>query len=194
MSKLLKTVAQTVIGLILLSGTGAWAGESNNELICLARNIYYESGNQSHEGKVAVGMVTLNRVEDPRWPKSICEVVRQKTVLVSERVVESVREVTTGWGVFKKTEKVVDQKTVQDRRVVCQFSWVCAVTRRIKESDQRWVESLEVAKYLLAGGREFHSDTMGNYLYFHATHVRPGWHNLRRVTRIGGHIFYSDKI
>lgn len=49
------------------------------ELQCLAENIYFEAGNQPELGKVAVGVVTLNRTIDHRFPKSICGVVNQDT-------------------------------------------------------------------------------------------------------------------
>lgn len=46
---------------------------------CLARNVYFEAGGESFSGKVAVGAVTLNRVDDPRYPKTICGVVEQRS-------------------------------------------------------------------------------------------------------------------
>lgn len=49
------------------------------ELACLTKNIYYEAGSESFEGKVAVANVTLNRMNDERYPKTICGVVQQKT-------------------------------------------------------------------------------------------------------------------
>ena len=52
--------------------------EAKREVDCLAENIYYEAGHESKHGKLAVAMVTLNRVEDPRFPKDICGVVKQK--------------------------------------------------------------------------------------------------------------------
>lgn len=48
------------------------------ELQCLAENIYYEAGNQSLVGKIAVGQVTLNRVHNPRYPNTVCGVINQK--------------------------------------------------------------------------------------------------------------------
>jgi len=48
------------------------------ETNCLAKNIYFESGNQSAMGKEAVGIVVLNRVKDDNYPDTICEVVFQK--------------------------------------------------------------------------------------------------------------------
>jgi spore germination cell wall hydrolase CwlJ-like protein len=47
------------------------------ELQCLAENIYHEAGNQPELGKVAVGIVTINRTLDSRFPKSVCGVVNQ---------------------------------------------------------------------------------------------------------------------
>ena len=46
---------------------------------CLAKNIYFEAGNQSVLGKEAVGIVVLNRVEHPNYPNGICEVIFQKS-------------------------------------------------------------------------------------------------------------------
>ena len=55
-------------------------------LNCMAQNIYREAGYEPFEGKVAVAQVTLNRVEDPRFPKDICAVVHQKNIIM-EKVV-----------------------------------------------------------------------------------------------------------
>ena len=41
------------------------------QLACLAKNIYYEAGNQPFEGKVAVAQVTLNRTESGLYPSDI---------------------------------------------------------------------------------------------------------------------------
>ena len=45
----------------------------------MAKNIYYEAASESYEGKLAVAQVTMNRVNSPLYPKTICEVVYQKT-------------------------------------------------------------------------------------------------------------------
>ncbi len=50
----------------------------DTELNCLAKNVYYESRGESKRGKLAVALVTLNRVEDTRYPDTICDVVYQK--------------------------------------------------------------------------------------------------------------------
>ena len=45
---------------------------------CLAKNIYYEAGIESEEGKYAVAQVTLNRLKSGRWGNDICSVVYSK--------------------------------------------------------------------------------------------------------------------
>ena len=49
----------------------------SSDLNLLAAIIYCEAGNQSREGKVAVGAVVLNRVASASFPNSISEVVYQ---------------------------------------------------------------------------------------------------------------------
>ena len=45
--------------------------------ICLALNTYHEAKNQSLVGQIATAQVVMNRVEDKRFPNTICEVVKQ---------------------------------------------------------------------------------------------------------------------
>lgn len=56
------------------------------QLECLAMNIYREAGHESFEGKVAVAQVTMNRASHPAFPKDVCAVVYQKSVIM-DRVI-----------------------------------------------------------------------------------------------------------
>jgi spore germination cell wall hydrolase CwlJ-like protein len=58
--------------------------ETQKQIDCLAENIYHEAGFESRQGKEAVALVTLNRTQDPRFPKDICGVVKQKTTSVCQ--------------------------------------------------------------------------------------------------------------
>jgi spore germination cell wall hydrolase CwlJ-like protein len=53
--------------------------DAKRQVDCLADNIYHEAGHEPEDGKRAVAFVTLNRTQDPRFPKDICGVVKQKT-------------------------------------------------------------------------------------------------------------------
>ena len=50
---------------------------SKSDLYWMAMNIYHEAGNQPLIGKIAVGVVTLNRLKDKRYPKNIRDVVTE---------------------------------------------------------------------------------------------------------------------
>jgi len=45
------------------------------ELICLALAVYFEARSEPIQGQAAVAQVILNRVENPNYPGTICEVV-----------------------------------------------------------------------------------------------------------------------
>lgn len=49
----------------------------DDQLYCLAQNIYFEARGESIEGQAAVAWVTLNRLLDEQHPDTICEVVWQ---------------------------------------------------------------------------------------------------------------------
>ena len=51
---------------------------SDEDLDLISRVITHESGNQSLEGKMAVGNVILNRVASSQFPNSVSEVIYQK--------------------------------------------------------------------------------------------------------------------
>ena len=47
------------------------------ELDCLAKAVYYEARSESTRGQMAVAEVVMNRVNDSRFPKTVCGVVYQ---------------------------------------------------------------------------------------------------------------------
>lgn len=66
---------------IQASGTPIQSGDEfyNAEtLFWLSRIIYAESGNQSLEGRMAVGNVVMNRVKNPKYPNTVEGVLAQK--------------------------------------------------------------------------------------------------------------------
>ena len=57
--------------------TTSQKNSSKSDLYWMAMNIYHEAGNQPLIGKIAVGIVTLNRLNDKRYPKNIRDVVTE---------------------------------------------------------------------------------------------------------------------
>ena len=74
------------------------------EAQCLAKNMYFEARNQGLAGQLAVSLVVMNRVEDDRFPETICGVVEQGPI--------------SKWWLEKKGKVV----PIKNR---CQFSWFC---------------------------------------------------------------------
>ena len=157
------------------------------EYTCLAQNIFFEAGNEPEEGKVAVGLVTINRSQDGRFRNTICGVVDQKVTRDISRQAEYTKK--TFWGTKTETQ------TVWSKLSICQFSWRCMFVKNPKSEDERWIESQRVARELLTN-QDSYENLRVKYedaLYFHATAVRPSWSKQKEVIgRIGGHYFYAD--
>ena len=51
--------------------------KQKKELECLTKNMYHESKGEGELGWLAVGMVTMNRVESKYYPNKVCDVVYQ---------------------------------------------------------------------------------------------------------------------
>jgi spore germination cell wall hydrolase CwlJ-like protein len=52
---------------------------SSKETKCLAEAIYFEARSEPEKGKIAVAQVVLNRVKNPAYPDTICDVVYQNS-------------------------------------------------------------------------------------------------------------------
>jgi spore germination cell wall hydrolase CwlJ-like protein len=164
---------------------------SDKDVECLARNIFYESGSEPKEGKIAVGLVTVNRAQDPRFGRSVCEVVKARTVIAKTREVKRTEVVRVGY--FGPPEKVTSVSTVTEQVPVCQFSWVCGgYAKKPKPDDARWVESQEIAEGIARGDYEEYRAKYGNALFFHGAAIRPVWAKTKKfVTKTGHHLFYE---
>lgn len=63
---------------ILTLGLVTTPVQADQQRQCLAKAIYHEARGESIQGQKAVGYVVLNRLNSPKWPKTICDVVHQK--------------------------------------------------------------------------------------------------------------------
>ena len=164
---------------------------SDRDVECLARNIFYESGAEPTEGKIAVGIVTINRAQDPRFGRSVCEVVKARTVVTKTREVQKTEMIRVGY--FGRPEPVTKTVEVVQQVPVCQFSWVCAgIAKKPKSDDERWIESQEIAEGIARGDYAEYRAKYGTAMYFHATAVRPIWAKTKRyIAKTGHHIFYE---
>ena len=68
-------MAAVFFSLILATCEPSQAYDANEDVYCLAKNIYFEAGNQPLAGRIAVGNVTINRKNHKMFPNNICDVV-----------------------------------------------------------------------------------------------------------------------
>lgn len=87
--------------------------QREKELECLAKNIYYEAGIESFEGKVAVAQVTLNRVQSKDFPNDICSVVYEKNIVYNRVICQF------SWYCEQKTKvKPIHEATYKESEAV----------------------------------------------------------------------------
>jgi len=134
------------------------------QLACMAKNIFYEAGNESIMGQAAVARVVMNRVAHG-FAHTPCAVVYQSHIV----------------------EKVVDDEATKVK--LCQFSWVCEGKGEPNKNNQRYKLAQQVAYDVMAN--DAYSDVVPkSALFFHNITVDPLW-PYKQVAKIGNHIFYS---
>jgi spore germination cell wall hydrolase CwlJ-like protein len=78
-----------------------------------------------------------------------------------------------------------------DRRNSCQFSFACDGIADEVKSKAAWDQSKRIAQKAIAGDQTIR--VIGAATNYHADYVRPRWaKEMRKLIKIGRHIFYSD--
>jgi len=92
---------------------------------CLALNVYFEARSQGIGEMIAVSEVVMNRVESPRYPDTVCGVVKQGR----------------HWNGYPLRNQ-------------CQFSWYCDGKADAPTDTLAWAIAQEVATGVLVGRTE----------------------------------------
>jgi len=155
----------TAVMLLFVSGPASAQNFELEKLFpqvqCMALNIYYEARGSNLADQAAVADVVMNRVNDTRYPNTVCEVVKQG----------------------------LQDANGNMRRNKCQFSWYCDGKHDRPQDQDRWVEAQGIA-WNMVEENKFRGITEGS-THYHATYVEPRWaKTLQLVGRIGAHIFY----
>jgi spore germination cell wall hydrolase CwlJ-like protein len=64
---------------------------------CMARVMYFESNRSSDDGMLAVGTVVMNRLQSPKYPKSVCGVAGQPNQFAQGALTNAVNERSPSW-------------------------------------------------------------------------------------------------
>lgn len=151
--------------IVLLLPATLRASDANNDIYCMAQNIYFEAGNQPLAGKVAVGQVVLNRLNHPNYPGTMCDVIYQAK-----------------W----KENWLGNMHPIRNQ---CQFSWFCDGKSDEPEESPTWLDSLVIARDVVQGA---YPDITEGATHYHNDSVYPYWaDSLNQTVIINNHIFYK---
>ena len=159
---------------------------NNDELWCLANNIYFEARAESYAGKQAVANVTQNRLESKDHPDSYCGVVKEGPHRESWKT--------------KKDETLPDSERIYyPRKHRCQFSWYCDGEKdtiwvqymngnSIETNANAWRDSVHIALDTMSN--RLYDNTAGATYYYNHNLVYPHWAKVFEITEIiGNHTF-----
>jgi len=134
------------------------------ELACLALAVYYEARSETLQGQIAVAQVIMNRVADPRYPKTICEVVQQGPT----------------------------SPTGMPLRHRCQFSFWCDGLGEDPRDVWAWKKAQAVASIVYDG--QMLLPELAGVLYYTRSDVAPEWsESMKLVATIGSHVFLKEQ-
>lgn len=160
----MKIFTTLVVSLFAISAQAKnlFSSEAHPEEYCLALNIYHEARGSSYADQIAVADVVLNRVQDRRYPNTVCDVIKQG--------------------------KKNSNGTM--KRHACQFSWYCDGKKDTPLDKDSWVKAQEIA-YKIYVFEDFRGITEGA-THYHAEYVSPNWiRSLKLVGTIGSHVYYK---
>jgi len=147
------------------------------ETLCMAQNIYHEARNESTAGMVAVGNVTLNRVNDTRFPSTVCGVVHEGPHYES-------------WKTRQLKELPDDLRIYHPKRDRCQFSWYCDGRSDAINNKKKFQHILELSVEVRRG---VYPDITDGATHYHADYVHPKWADIyKKTVTIDTHIFYRN--
>ena len=149
----------TPLPLVFLLSSPAVA---SSQKTCLQEALYFEARSEGWRGMLAVGVVIKNRVRHPKYPETVCAVVRQ--------------------GQYMNGNPIRDK---------CQFSFWCDGKPEKIDDENAWVAAGETSRllmstYIIIEGMERVTHYHANYVSpkWSKYHIR--------IIEIGKHIFYEE--
>lgn len=183
--KLVEYCGLAVVAFFISMGVGyanqqrAISELSQQDLECMATNIYHESKNQSKLGMIAVARVVMNRVRDRRYPDTVCDVIYEGPV-------------TESWKTRQDPNLPDEERIYYPRRDRCQFSWYCDGKPDdviSKKNNIAWRLAQDVAIEVLAFDK--YNGIVEGATHYHADYVDPAWNKtITLITKVDDHIFY----
>jgi spore germination cell wall hydrolase CwlJ-like protein len=135
--------------------------QAQKQVDCLADNIYFEARSEPVDGQKAVALVTMNRVQSYKFPRTICAVVKEQTSRVCQ---------FSWW--CEGYNKAKSIRGVNDRQY-----------HKAKEIALEVYLNHEHMKDITGGALFYHAEYVAKH--------KIGVPNLKQTAKIGKHIFYK---
>ena len=133
------------------------------QLTCLAVTVYHEARGEGHAGMLGVALTVINRLHDPRWPNTICEVVTEGPTLKWDANAPLRNKCQFSYYCDGRSDRPTDQK---------------AFSQAMKIAEEAWYSyGLSV-------------DITEGATYYHATSIDPKW-PYKYIMTINNHKFYK---
>ena len=138
--------------------------ETATALTCLAQTIFWEGRSESNIAQLAISQVVMNRVNDHRFPDTVCGVVT-----------EGIR--------YKWNNKLVENQ--------CAFSFYCDGQKEDTSFDPKAYEWAEDIAWGIQEGDLTFIDVTEGATHYHADYVSPAWADaFTKTVCIDTHCFY----
>lgn len=160
-----KIVVATTLALFSTDAYTDKVGKFEQDLYCLAANLYFEARGESLKGQIAVAEVTLNRVKAKQYPNSVCKVVFQRKQFSWTH--------EQPWAKIQKALNGVEPS-------------------KNKLESSAYQQALKTAKTRLK--TDLNAILPEDALWYHTVAVNPKWNRkMKKVKSLGKHVFYTKE-
>jgi len=137
--------------------------DNQKQIMCMAKNIFFEAATESTAGQLAVTQVVLNRVKSKYYPNTVC-------------------------GVIQEARRHANGLPKRDQ---CQFSWYCDGRGDEPREGRLWTQAQELAKHIFLY-KDKYVDITDGATHYHAKYIDdPRWARAdRRTATIDQHHFF----
>ncbi len=137
--------------------------DNKKQIMCMAKNIFFEAATESTAGQLAVTQVVLNRVKSKYYPNTVC-------------------------GVIQEARRHANGLPKRDQ---CQFSWYCDGKGDEPREGRLWTQAQELAEHIFLY-KDKYVDITDGATHYHAKYIDdPRWARAdRRTATIDQHHFF----
>jgi spore germination cell wall hydrolase CwlJ-like protein len=148
--------------------SGHWGNIKVNdeELECMATDIYFEARGESYDGRRAIAEVVMYRMKHTNYPDTVCGVIKDG--------------IYPRWDIYKLSMPM---------KYRCAFSWYCDRKSDVVIKKEIFKAAKELAIRVMLDTK--YVPILDYALFYHAANVEPYWSETMTINKvIDNHVFY----